>query len=71
MMLKSSLILAEKKKNKTDFPMMTKWDTNKISMNMLKIVNKIQCKVNSRKKYVNIVTQGYKFNLSKLKKLII
>ena len=70
-MFKNSLNLVEKNKNnKRNFLMMTKWDMNKISMNKLKMIKKIQFQVTNRKRYVNIVTQEYKYNLSKLKKVI-
>jgi len=42
-MFKNSLNLVEKnKKNKRNFLMMTKWDMNKISINKLKMIKKIQ-----------------------------
>lgn len=70
-MFKNSLNLVEKNKNnKRNFLMMTKQDMNKISMNKLKMIKKIQFQVTNRKRYVNIVTQEYKYNLSKLKKVI-
>ena len=70
-MFKNSLNLVEKnKKNKRNFLMMTKLDMNKISIKKLKMIKKMQFQVTNKKRYVNIVTQEYKYNLSKLKKVI-
>lgn len=70
-MFKNSLNLVENnKKNKRNFLMMTKLDMNKISIKKLKMIKKMQFQVTNKKRYVNIVTQEYKYNLSKLKKVI-
>lgn len=53
------------KKSQKNFHTMIKQDINKIDMIKMNKINKVKSKINSRKKYVYIVTLVYKFNLSK------